>query len=73
MLCVPYRFEEKRLNSDASFQIRDVVVVSIVDSEVGLLSNLLLIIVGGLVVGTAGIIMAGYFLAKLAMIPIQAV
>ena len=71
VLCVPYRFEEKRLNSDASFQIRDVVVVSIVDSEVGLLSNLLLIIVGGLVIGTAGIIMAGYFLAKRAMIPIQ--
>lgn len=72
LLCIPYRFEEKRLHSDASFQIKDVVVVSIVDSEVGLLSHLLLIIVGGLVVGTAGIIMAGYFLAKRAMIPIQA-
>lgn len=71
VMCIPYQFEERRLNSEKDFVIRDVIAVSIVDSEVGLLNNVVLIILAGVILGTAGIIMAGYFLAKRAMIPIQ--
>jgi len=39
---------------------------------VGLLNNLLWIIVGGLIIGMVSIIVASYFLARRAMIPIQA-
>lgn len=52
--------------------IKEIVAVSIVDSEINLLHQLLLIIIGGLVMGTAVIIMTSYYLAKRAMVPIEA-
>lgn len=70
IVAVPYRYENKLFNED--FVIREVIAISIVDPEVGLLNNLLWIIIGGLIVGMVSIIVASYFLARRAMIPIQA-
>lgn len=69
----PYQFKDNILNLEGrAISVKDVIAVSIVDSEVGLLQKLLWLILGGLVLGMAAIILAGYFLAKRAMIPIQA-
>jgi signal transduction histidine kinase len=70
IVTVPYRYENKLFNEE--FVIREVIAISIVDPEVGLLNNLLWIIIGGLIVGMVSIIVASYFLARRAMIPIQA-
>ncbi len=70
IVAVPYRYENKLFNEE--FVIREVIAISIVDPEVGLLNNLLWIIIGGLIVGMVSIIVASYFLARRAMIPIQA-
>lgn len=72
VLCVPYVYAEKMLRNDETFVIQDVIAVSIVDPEIDLLSNLLWIIAGGLLAGMAVIIAASYYLAKRAMIPIEA-
>lgn len=73
VVAYPYHAEENILNLDGrSIVIKDVIAISIVDSEVNLLQKLLWIILGGLVFGLAAIILAGYFLARRAMIPIQA-
>ncbi|MCX7781878.1 MAG: HAMP domain-containing histidine kinase, partial [Negativicutes bacterium] len=71
VVSVPYRYSEKSLTTQEKFVIKDVIAVSIVDSEVGLLNNLLLIIVGGLVAGMLVIVLAGYLLARRAMVPIE--
>ncbi|WP_312423666.1 sensor histidine kinase [Anaerospora hongkongensis] len=70
IVAVPYRYENKLFSEE--FVIREVIAISIVDPEVGLLNNLLWIIIGGLIVGMVSIIVASYFLARRAMIPIQA-
>ena len=72
ILSVPYLYDEKMLRSEERFVIKEVIAVSIVDSEIGLLNYLLWIIIGGLIVGMAAIIAAGYYLAKRAMVPIEA-
>ena len=72
MLAVPYQHGEKRYGSQEGFVIRDIIAVSIVDSEVDLLEQLLWRMVVGLVIGTLGIVLAGHYLARRAMVPIQA-
>lgn len=69
---MPYRQQERMLNPEEKFTVKEVIAVSIVDSEVGLLHNLLLIIIGGLIAGMIAIILAGYLLARRAMVPIEA-
>jgi signal transduction histidine kinase len=71
IISVPYRFEERSLNSDERFVIREVIAVSIVDSEVGLLNHLFWIMLGSLILAMIGIVSAGYYLARRAMVPIQ--
>ena len=74
VLCLPYQYEEKVLfRSDGSriLEIDEVIAVSIVDSEVAMLGNLLLIIASGLFAGIVVIGLAGYYLARLALVPIQ--
>ncbi len=56
---------------DSDVKIREVIAISNVDSEVGLLKKLFIIILGSMVIGIAGIVLTGYFLARRAMIPIQ--
>lgn len=69
---VPYRQPERMINTEDQFVIKEVIAVSIVDSEVDLLHNLLLIIIGGLIAGMIAIILAGYLLARRSMVPIEA-
>lgn len=71
MVSVLYLEEDASFNDVNGFMIQDVIAVSIVDAEVELLNNFLWITLGGVIIGTIGIIIAGYFLAKHAMIPIQ--
>ncbi|QDR81049.1 sensor histidine kinase [Sporomusa termitida] len=74
VLCLPYQYEEKVLfRSDGSkvLEIEEVIAVSIVDSEVAMLGNLLIIIACGLFAGSVVIGLAGYYLARLALVPIQ--
>lgn len=63
--------ENVLIYQDSEVKVREVIAISNVDSEVGLLKNLFIIIMGSMVVGMAGIVLAGYFLARRAMIPIQ--
>lgn len=71
VVSVPYFDEDNSFNEVIGFFVQDVIAVSNVDAEVELLNNLLWITLGGGIIGTIGIILAGYFLAKRAMIPIQ--
>lgn len=72
MLAAPYQHGDKRYTNHEGFVIRDIIAVSIVDSEVDLLEQLLWRMVIGVVFGTLGIVLAGHYLARRAMIPIQA-
>jgi signal transduction histidine kinase len=72
VLSMPYRHQDKLLVGEEQFIIQDVIAISIVDSEVGLLHNLFLIIMVGLITGMIASILAGYFLAKRSMVPIEA-
>jgi two-component system sensor histidine kinase CiaH len=72
MVSVPYPDKDNSFNEVSGFLVQDVIAVSSVDAEVDLLNNLLWITLGGGIIGTISIIFAGYFLAKHAMIPIQA-
>ena len=72
ILSVPYRHQENVWGSERGVSIQSVVAVSIVDSEVELLNRVFWIIVFGGIFSMACIILAGYLLAKRAMIPIEA-
>ncbi|SDF15747.1 sensor histidine kinase [Sporolituus thermophilus] len=73
IISLPYRYEENVLQTERGpIAVKDVIAVSIVDSEVALLRNLFMIIISGLIMGMIIIILAGYYLARRAMVPIQA-
>ncbi|MBP2629332.1 MAG: integral rane sensor signal transduction histidine kinase [Firmicutes bacterium] len=72
MIVVPYQYENNFYNGDSGFLVQEVIAVSIVDSEVELLNNLLWITIGGGIISVISIILAGYLLAKRAMVPIRA-
>ncbi|WP_371381267.1 sensor histidine kinase [Sporomusa aerivorans] len=67
----PYTKPENIYDNATNFLIESVIIISIVDSEVQLLNNCLWLIVGGGVISVFGIILAGFLLAKRAMVPIQ--
>lgn len=72
ILSLPYDYDDDILQTERGpTRITGVIAVSIVDSEMALLRNLLIIIASGLVIGMLIIILAGYYLAKNAMIPIK--
>jgi len=71
MISIPYQYQNNSYNADSEFIIQEVIAVSIVDSEMKLLNNLLGITIGGGIIGTISIILAGYYLARRAMVPIQ--
>jgi signal transduction histidine kinase len=72
ILSIPYRGGETRLSRQelGDRHIQEVIAVSIVDSELSLLRNFLQIILTGLIIGMLAIVLAGYYLAKRALIPI---
>lgn len=57
--------------ADRSFRLQSVIIVSIVDSEVQLLNNLLWISLLGVTTGTICIVLASYFIARRVMVPVQ--
>jgi two-component system sensor histidine kinase CiaH len=67
----PYIYQDNLYDNSTNFLVESIFVICIVDSEVQLLQNFLWLIVGGGVLSVFGIILAGFFLAKRAMIPIQ--
>ena len=74
ILSRPYEYSDNILhrgNVTAS-TIQEVIAISIVDSEVAILRRFMLIILSALVVGMMLIIPTGYYLARRALVPIQA-
>mgnify|MGYP001235073852 CR=1 FL=1 len=73
VLVLPYKHAENTLiKADGSKSIiTEVMAISIVDSEAAMLSRLMSIIISGLTIGMLAIILAGYFLARHALIPIR--
>lgn len=71
VMAVPYLYaEDKLIIGEKTVDVREIILVSMVDSEVALLDNLLQIFGAGLVIGTTVIFLAGYFLARRALVPI---
>lgn len=72
ILDIPYRYQDNILHTERGpIVVKSIIAVSIVDSEIAALRDLLIIIVSGLVIGMIIIIIAGYYLARRSMIPIQ--
>lgn len=72
ILSLPYEESGKpeKGNVDKSSSIQEILAVSNVDSEVGILRRLMFIILTGQMVGMMVIIPAGYYLAQRALVPI---
>lgn len=72
-LSVPYDYEERELTvSKEIVEVREIILLTNVDAETALLANLLKVIIAGLFIGTTAIFLAGYYLARRALVPIQA-
>lgn len=68
-----YPYEENTFVKDQkTIKVQDVIAVSIVDTEVAMLRRLLFIIFIGQVIGMTAIIVASYYLARRALVPIRA-
>jgi two-component system sensor histidine kinase CiaH len=74
ILSLPYQYSDNIVlrEKSAPRAIKEVIAISIVDSEVGILRRLMLIIFTGQLVGMMVIIPAGYYLARRALVPIRA-
>lgn len=74
ILSVPYQYSDNTLirGNAAPAVIREVIAISIVDSEVAILRRFALIILIGQLAGMMVIIPAGYYLARRALVPIRA-
>lgn len=73
ILNAAYPYEENTLVKDQKqIKVKEVIAVSIVDSEVALLRRFLLIIFIGQVIGMTAIVLASYYLARRALVPIRA-
>ncbi len=72
VITFPYPFEDNLLMTDRGpIAINGIIAITLVDSEVASLRHLLIIIASGMITGVLIIILAGYYLANRAMVPIQ--
>ncbi len=72
VITFPYPFEDNLLMTDRGpIAINGIIAITLVDSEVASLRHLLIIIASGMITGVLIIVLAGYYLAKRAMVPIQ--
>jgi two-component system sensor histidine kinase CiaH len=73
ILSVPYQYSENILlrANDTQNRIQDVIAISAVDFEAAMLRRLLIIILIGQAIGMTVIILAGYYLARRALVPIR--
>jgi len=74
VLSFPYQDTDNRLlrGNSVPVHIKEVITISVVDSEVAILRKFMLIIVIGQLVGMMLIIPAAYYLAQRALVPIRA-
>ncbi len=69
---LPFVGEERALaRPEGAFAVQDVVAVAIVDTETALLRRLLVIILAVTAAGMLAVVVAGYFLAWRALVPIR--
>jgi len=69
---VTYAGEERALaRPEGAFAVQDVVAVAIVDTETALLRRLLMIVLTVTAAGMLAVVVAGYFLARRALVPIR--
>lgn len=70
---VPFTGGEAALASpEGPFTVKDVVAVAVVDSEAAMLRRLLMIILTSTAAGTLAVLVAGYLLARRALVPVKA-
>lgn len=73
ILNVPYPYDENILVKDKQqIQVKDVIAISIVDSELAMLRRFMFIILTGQIIGMTAIVLGSYYLARRALVPIQA-
>ena len=72
ILHVPYSYSENVLVKElVEIKIQEIIAISIVDSEVAMLRRFMFIILIGQIIGMTAIILAGYYLARRALVPIR--
>lgn len=64
--------DESIMIKDQFIKVKDVIAISIVDSELAMLRRFLVIIFIGQLIGMTAIVLGSYFLARRALVPIQA-
>lgn len=68
----PYRHPDAvLLQGSETFAVHDIIAIGIVDSEAALLKSLLIVISVALIIGVLIIILAGFYLARRALVPIR--
>lgn len=73
ILNVPYPYnDESILIKDKPTKVKDVIAISIVDSELAMLRRFMFIIFIGQVIGMTAIVLGSYYLARRALVPIKA-
>ncbi|MDF2633149.1 MAG: integral rane sensor signal transduction histidine kinase [Pelosinus sp.] len=73
ILIVPYPYaDENVLVKGKNIKVKDVIAISIVDSELAMLRRLMFIILTGQLIGITLIVLGSYYLARRALVPIQA-
>lgn len=73
ILSSPYPYmDETILVKDHFIKVKDVIAISIVDSELAMLRRFLFIIFIGQLIGMTAIVLGSYYLARRALVPIQA-
>lgn len=72
-LAAPYPFDDNHLSrpDGSAIAVRDLVAVAVVDAEVAMLRRLLVIILAAAAVGVLASLVAGYFLARRALVPVR--
>ncbi len=69
---LPYAGEERTLiRPEGAFAVQDIVAVAIVDTETALLRRMMIIILSVTAAGMLAVVVAGYFLAWRALVPIR--
>ncbi|EIW20222.1 MULTISPECIES: sensor histidine kinase [Pelosinus] len=73
ILSNPYPYtDETIVFKDRPIKVKDVIAISIVDSELAMLRRFLIIIFIGQLIGMTAIVLGSYYLARRALVPIQA-
>lgn len=68
----PHNDENILVKDKQQIKVKDVIAISIVDSELAMLRRLMFIIITGQVIGMTAIILGSYYLARRALVPIRA-